>query len=159
MCIWIWLIWIYFYNGFQFFYQLAARNKVAALADIIKYIETDEQTHLSMMSYIIRDMFDVNDFDDRTILIDTLVEATEQEIEWSESVYGDRILGISKESSAAYSKYLCNQRAKTIGVGTLYKGFSSDPYDYLNSRKRGNFFERTVTEYSQNTAVSGWDSF
>ena len=33
---------IYFYNGFNFFYQLASRNKAANVAKIIKLIENDE---------------------------------------------------------------------------------------------------------------------
>ncbi len=150
---------IYFYNGFQFFYQLAARNKVPEVSEIIRYIQTDEQTHLSLMIYLIREVFDLDNFEDRMILIDTIMEATEQEIEWAINTYGNRILGISEESSASYPKYLANQRAKAVGLGVLYKGYSTDPYAYLEEKRKGNFFERGVIEYSQHTAVTGWDDF
>ena len=150
---------IYFYNGFQFFYQLAARNKVANVAKMIKYIENDEVTHVSMYSSIIREIFDLNNTFDKAILLDNITLAAEQEIEWGKEVYGDRILGISQESTEGYVKYLANQRAKLLGLGVIYKGFSKNPYEYLNSEKRENFFETKVVEYSQSTAVPGWDDF
>ena len=150
---------IYFYNGFQFFYQLAARNKVANVAKMIKYIENDEVTHVNMFANIIREVFDVNNNADRQILSDVIGEAAEQEIEWGKEVYGDRILGISQESTESFVKNLTNQRTKIIGLGTVYKGYSKNPYEYLSAEKRENFFETKVTEYSRSEAVEGWDDF
>lgn len=151
---------LYFYNGFQFFYQLASRNKVTEVAKMILLIENDEVTHVSLMNYLIKEVFDLENLEDKQILIDTLKEATESEIEWGKSIYGDRILGISERSTEEYVKYLCNQRAKLIGVGVIYKGYSTNPYEYLSKKdKRENFFETTVTEYSQSAAVNGWDDF
>ena len=150
---------IYFYNGFQFFYQLAARNKVANVAKMIKYIENDEVTHVNMFANIIRETFDMNNTEDVKILVDNITQAAEQEIEWGSVIYGDRILGISVESTEAYIKYLANQRAKILGIGVIYKGFTKNPYEFLSADKRENFFETTVTEYSRSEAVSGWDEF
>ncbi len=150
---------IYFYNGFQFFYQLAARNKVANVAKMIKYIENDEVTHVNMFANIIREVFDLNNEQDRAILIDNITQAAEQEIEWGKEIYGDRILGISQESTENFVKYLVNQRTKLLGLGVLYKGFTKNPYEYLNAEKRENFFETKVTEYSRSEAVDGWDEF
>lgn len=150
---------IYFYNGFQFFYQLAARNKVANVAKMIKYIENDEVTHVSIFAHIIREIFDLNDEADKKILLDNIMEAAEQEIEWGKEIYGDRILGISQESTEGYVKYLTNQRTKLLGLGTVYKGYTKNPYEYLSAEKRENFFETKVTEYSRSEAVDGWDDF
>jgi ribonucleoside-diphosphate reductase beta chain len=150
---------IYFYNGFQFFYQLAARNKVANVAKMIKYIENDEVTHVNMFSNIIREIFDLNDDGDRKILLDNITQAAEQEIEWGKDIYGDRILGISQDSTENYVKYLANQRTKLLGLGVVYKGYTKNPYEYLNAEKRENFFETKVTEYSRSEAVDGWDEF
>lgn len=150
---------IYFYNGFNYFYQLASRNKLPNTSKIIKYIENDEATHVSMMSYLIKDIFDMNSDSDKKILVDTLMEAAEQEIDWGKAVYGDRILGISEMSTESNVKYLANQRAKVVGLGIIYKGFTENPYAHLKQEKKENFFETAVTEYSQSTAVSGWDSF
>ncbi len=150
---------IYFYNGFQFFYQLAARNKVANVAKMIKYIENDEVTHVNMFSNIIREVFDIDNEHDKSILLDNIMQAAEQEIEWGKEIYGDRILGISQESTESYVKYLVNQRTKLLGLGVVYKGFTKNPYEYLNAEKRENFFETKVTEYSRSEAVDGWDDF
>lgn len=150
---------IYFYNGFQFFYQLASRNKVANVAKMIKYIENDEVTHVSMFTNIIREVFDLNDTGDREILLNNIMQAAEQEIEWGKEIYGDRILGISTQSTEGYVKYLTNQRTKLLGLGVVYKGFTKNPYEYLNTEKRENFFETKVTEYSRSEAVDGWDDF
>lgn len=150
---------IYFYNGFQFFYQLAARNKVANVAKMIKYIENDEVTHVNMFANIIRELFDINDPEDRKILLDNIVSAAEQEIEWGKEIYGDRILGISQQSTEEYVKYLTNQRTKILGLGVVYKGYTKNPYEYLSAEKRENFFETKVTEYSRSEAVDGWDDF
>jgi ribonucleoside-diphosphate reductase beta chain len=150
---------IYFYNGFNFFYQLASRSKVAEAAKMIRYIENDEATHCAMMIHMIKELFDVNNEEDRLMLTNTLTEAVEQEIKWGHEVYGDRILGMSKSSTEQYVKYLGNKRAKSVGLGVLYKGFTKNPYEFLVSEKRENFFETAVTEYSQSSAVTGWDDF
>lgn len=150
---------IYFYNGFQFFYQLAARNKVANVGRMIKYIENDEVTHVSMFANIIREVFDFSNESDKNIILNTISSAVEQEVEWGLEVYGDKILGISAESTESYIKYLANQRTKLLGLGVLYKGFTKNPYEYLSSSSRENFFETKVVEYSKSEAVDGWDDF
>jgi ribonucleoside-diphosphate reductase beta chain len=151
---------LYFYNGFQFFYQLASRKKLVDVAKMIQYIENDEVTHVSFMNYLIKEVFDLNAEEDRKILVDTITEAAESEIEWGIAIYGDNILGISSRSTEEYVKYLANQRAKVIGLGTIYRGYNNNPYKYLEKQdKRENFFETTVTEYSQSSAVTGWDDF
>lgn len=154
---------MYFYHGFQFFYQLAARNKAVGVSKVIKYIENDEVTHVSFMKHQIAELFDLTSGSaDSELLKDVLMQATEQEIEWAQATYGDRILGMSNVSSEQYNKYLCNQRAKLVGLPVIYKGYNTNPYEYLEKsgeEMRENFFETTVTSYSQSAAVSGWDDF
>ena len=150
---------IYFYNGFNYFYQLASRNKGVGTSKIIKYIDTDEATHLNFISSLIREVFDFSKESDKQLVTDVLLEAAEDEISWAKYVYGDRILGISERSSEEYIKYLTNQRAKVLGLGVLYRGFNKNPYAHLDAEKRENFFETTVTEYSQPGSVNGWDDF
>lgn len=151
---------IFFYHGFQYFYLLQARSKVVEVAGMIKYIENDEQTHLSFMNYQIKEMFDLTkDSDDYKMLVDTIKAAVEQEIEWAHSVYGDRILGMSMQSAEEYIKYLANQRCRLLGIGVLYQGFNKNPYSHLEARNRENFFESNVSEYSTSGAVEGWDDF
>lgn len=150
---------IYFYNGFNFFYQLASRNKAANVAKIIKLIEGDEVTHVNFMSNLIRETFNVKIDSDAEILHNTLKTATEHEIAWGHDNYGDRILGVSCESTECYNKWLANQRCKVIGLPIIYPGYNENPYSYLDVKRKENFFESSVTEYSMSTAIEGWDNF
>lgn len=150
---------IYFYNGFNFFYQLASRNKAANVAKIIKLIENDEVTHVNFMSNMIRETFDMKNDLDAEIVYNTLKTATEHEISWGHEIYGDRILGVSCESTERYNKWLANQRCKVVGLPIIYPGYTTNPYAYLDVKHRGNFFESSITEYSMSTAVTGWDDF
>lgn len=149
---------IYFFSGFNFFYQLASRNKVSNVAKQISYIEKDESTHLNFMVNLVREIFNDSP-EDQAILTNTLKTAAEHEIAWGKSVYGNRILGVSEDSTEKYIKWLANQRAKVVGIPVLFPGFTKNPYAYLDAPAKENFFETTVTEYSQSSAVSGWDDF
>lgn len=150
---------VYFYNGFNYFYQLSSRNKAVQTAKMIKYIDNDESTHVSFMNYLLKETFDFQNSKDVQLITEVLEEATEEEISWGKEIYGNLILGISENSTEQYVKNLVNRRAKVIGLGTIYKGFNKNPYEYLDSEMRENFFETTVTEYSQSGSVKGWDSF
>lgn len=148
---------IYFYNGFRYFNGLAHQGKLVEWNKNITYIEKDENTHLAFMIHLIKDLnFNSSDMD---MLVDVIKQATEQEITWSCEVYGNRILGRSEVQSEMYTKYLANQRVKAIGLPEIYGGFNTNPYAFLEAKKKENFFESTVTEYAQSTAVKGWDSF
>lgn len=150
---------IYFYQGFNYFYQLASRGKAVQTAKIIRAIENDEVTHVSFMNYQVKELFDVkNNEEDRELLVGTIKEAVQEEIAWSNAIYKN-ILGISEESTEAYLKWLGNQRSKLVGAGVIYKGFDTNPYQYLQDSRRENFFETTVQEYSQSSSVGGWDAF
>ena len=43
---------LYFYNGFNFFYNLASRNLMLGVADEIRYINRDELTHVVIFKRI-----------------------------------------------------------------------------------------------------------
>lgn len=151
---------LFFYNGFNYFYQLESRNKGVGVASIIQYIENDEATHVAFMIHLVKEKFNMKDQADREIIRKTLEEAALAEIEWGKEIYGDRILGISERSTEEYIKFLANQRSKAVGAGVLFEGYNTNPYQYLDKEdKRENFFETSVTEYSQSTAVTGWDDF
>lgn len=150
---------VYFYDGFNYFYQLASRNKGVGVSKIIRYIENDEVTHVNFMVNLIREVFDTKNPADVELLRSTMKTAAEHEIAWGHDVYGNRILGVSEESTEKYVKWLTNQRAKVLGIPVIYPGFTTNPYAYLDIKKKENFFETSVTEYSQSTSVDGWDDF
>lgn len=147
---------IYFYSGFNMFEQLASRQKLQQSASIIKYIKTDENNHLTLFLNIIKEVMDVQEHKDW--ITESVMTAVEHEIMWAKSAYGDRILGISEQSSEQFIKYLGNKRLKMLRLPEVY-GDVENPYIHLElaDSKRENFFEGSVTSYSRSEAVDGWD--
>ena len=148
---------IYFYQGFNLFDQLAGRKKLVQCQKMIDYIRTDENSHVALFTKIIHETMDTQK--ESEMIYDVLRTACEQEIEWSQETYGNSILGISKQSSSEYVKYLTNQRLRALRLDPLYPDVKN-PYSHLEVKARGNFFETSaMTDYSQSGAISGWDDF
>lgn len=147
---------IYFYSGFNFFDQLASRKKLIQSSKIIDYIRRDENTHVALFLNIMREI--MNFKKDRDWIYKTMDEATHQEIEWGQDIYGNNIIGVNKKSTEQHVKYLANQRLKALNLDPLYQGFDENPYSHLEGG-RENFFETTVTEYDRSETISGWDEF
>lgn len=156
---------LYFYNGFNFFYNLASRNTLLGVADEIRYINRDELTHVVIFKNIINALKE----EEPGLIAEEMVhelfkEAVNQEINWSNYILGNEILGINKDSTEQYTKFLANQRIQMIGFGELYPGYDKNPYAHLEKLAdadsdgiKSNFFESTVTNYSQSSTVDGWD--
>lgn len=157
---------LYFYNGFNFFYNLAARSLMIGTADEIKYINRDELTHCVIFANIIKEIRKERPqfFNDDEIY-DMFKKATEQEIAWSNHIIGDQILGITPQTIDQYTKFMANKRLKEIGLNPIYDGYDETPYKNLEKisdtngegNVKGNFFEANVSSYNQSTAVEGWD--
>lgn len=157
---------LYFYNGFNFFYNLAARSLMIGSADEIKYINRDELTHCVIFANIIKEIRKERPqfFNDEDIY-EMFRKATEQEIAWSNHIIGDQILGITPQTIEQYTKFMANKRLKEIGLEPIYEGFNETPYKNLEKisdtngegNVKGNFFEANVSSYNQSTAVEGWD--
>jgi ribonucleoside-diphosphate reductase beta chain len=148
---------IYFYSGFNYFEQLASREKLTQFAKIIKYIKTDENNHLKLFEHILKELLDFSV--DSQWVSESIVEAGNQEIEWAKEIYGEGILGISKKSSENFVHFLVDKRLKALGLSPVYN-VKENPYKHLEAGKRENFFESSaVTEYSKSEAVGGWDDF
>ena len=157
---------VYFYNGFNFFYNLASRSLMIGTADEIKYINRDELTHCVIFANIIKEIRRENDtfFNDDEIYAMT-AKAVEQEIAWSNHIIGDQIIGITPATIEQYTKFIANKRLKDLGLNPLYDGYDENPYKQLEKvadtngegNVKGNFFEANVSSYNQSTAVEGWD--
>lgn len=48
--------------------------------------------------------------------------AVEQEIAWTEHIIGNRVLGITSQTTEAYTKWLANERLKSLGLEPLFSG-------------------------------------
>lgn len=158
---------IYFYNGFNFFYNLSSRNLMLNTADQIRYINRDELTHVVIFQNMILTLKEeMPELITQELAHEMFKEAVKQEIEWSNHILGDRILGINNDSTEKYTKHLANLRLKQIGFEPLYEGYDKNPYAHLekladkdNDGVKTNFFEATVTNYSQSSTIDGWDDF
>lgn len=159
---------LYFYNGFNFFYLLASRNKMLGTSDIIRLINRDELSHVVLFNRIIKEIRIENpDFFNTKEIIEMFKVAVEQEINWTEHIIGNRVLGITSETTIAYTKWLANERLKTIGIEPIYDGYTKNPYKHLErfadtegeGNVKSNFFEGTVTSYNMSSSIDGWEDF
>ena len=155
---------IYFYNGFAFFDTLASQAKMVATDRMINYIRRDELTHVTIFANMIKEVkVEFPDVYDEQMIYDMMEDAVEQEISWSQHILGNKIIGMTPENTANYTKWLSNKRLDLLGLKPLYPEVVVNPYKHLdalqdNNSEKGNFFESTVTNYAQSSAMKGsWD--
>lgn len=155
---------IYFYNGFAFFDTLASQAKMVATDRMINYIRRDELTHITIFANILREI--KNEFPemyDEAVIIDMMQNAVEQEISWSKHILWEGIIGMGHENISNYTKWLANKRLEMLGIKPIYNDVVANPYKHLevmqdNNSEKWNFFESTVTNYAQSTAMKGsWE--
>ncbi len=160
---------LYFYNGFNFFYNLASRHLMLGTSEIIRYINRDELTHCVLFELIVREIRELEPEFFPAAEVETMFRtAVEQEISWTSHIIGDGILGISEETTELYTKWLANERWHKLGfAGKLYEGYDKNPYQHLEKLAdtegegsvKSNFFESTVSAYNQSSVLDGWDDF
>ena len=153
---------LYFYNGFTFFYNLASKGKATGTSEVIRYINRDELTHVVLFQNI---LLNVLTKEDEPLVKQMFETAVQQEIKWSTHILGNKILGISKESTISYTKHLANRRMKNINMPIMYEDINTNVYKHLEGiadtigkgSVKSNIFESTNTSYNQATAIGGWD--
>lgn len=157
---------VYFYNGFNFFYNLASRSKMVGSSEVIRYINRDELTHVVLFQNIIGELIDWDK--DEEWVKEMFEIAVQHEIQWSNHILGNDILGITMNSTEQYTKYLANRRSRNIKMPTaMYPDVTENPYKHLEAiadtigkgSVKTNIFENTVTSYNMASAISGWDKF
>lgn len=157
---------IYFYNGFNFFYLLASRNRMMGTSDVIRLINRDELSHVVIFQHLLKEIRNENpDFFNDEEIYSMFRKAVEQEINWTNHIIGNQILGITEETAEQYTKWLANERLRSIGLKPIYEGFNKNPYKHLTKfadtegegNVKANFFEGTVTSYNMSSSIDGWD--
>lgn len=155
---------IYFYNGFAFFDTLADQTKMVATDRMINYIRRDELTHVTIFANIIREIQkEFPHIYDEKMIYEMFDIAVKQEIKWSKHILGKNIMGMGNENVEVYTKWLANERLNMLWLSPLYKGVVSNPYKHLdrmqdNNSEKAGFFETTVTNYAQSSAMNGsWE--
>ncbi len=155
---------LYFYNGFAFFDTLADHQKMKATDRMISYIRRDELTHVTMFTYIIKEIEkEFPDMFKKEIIYEMFKNAVDQEIKRSQFILGNTIIGINHQTTENYTKRLANNRLNLIWLEPLYPEIKENPYKHLerlqdNNWEKSNFFESTVTNYTQSSSMKGdWD--
>jgi len=147
---------IYFYSGFTFFYTLARSGKMLGSAQMIRFIQRDEITHLLIFQNMINatkrerpDLFTPELIDD---VYEMFEKAVDLEITWGQYITEGQILGLTNEIIDSYIKYLADQRLHAVGLKKLYNAEHPikwvDTFSQFNDQKT-NFFEGNVTNYSK----------
>ncbi len=72
---------------------------------------------------------------------------------------------MNEKTTNDYTKWLANDRLALIKMAPLYPEVTVNPYKHLDrlqdqNSEKTNFFESTVTNYTQSSSMSGsWDDF
>jgi ribonucleoside-diphosphate reductase beta chain len=147
---------IYFYSGFAYIYTLARSGKMLGSAQMIRFIQRDEVTHLILFQNMIKstkkerpELFTKELIDE---VYEMFREAVKLESSWGKYITQGQILGLTDSIIEQYIQYLADERLKAVGFEKLYnvehpikwvENFSS-----FNDQKT-NFFEGNVTNYSK----------
>lgn len=155
---------IYFYNWFAFFDTLADQTKMIATDRMINYIRRDELTHVTIFANIILEIKkEFPEVYNEKMINDMMAVAVDQEIKWSKHILWKNIIWMSHQNIENYTKRLANNRLNRLWISPLYPEIITNPYKHLdrlqdNNSEKGNFFESTVTNYSQSSSMNwSWD--
>ena len=147
---------IYFYSGFTFFYTLARSGKMLGSAQMIRFIQRDEVTHLLIFQNMINtvkkerpELFTPELIEEVYQMFD---DAVNLEIAWGQYITEGQILGLTDDIIEDYIKHLADKRLHAVGFKKRYHKEHPikwvDNFSSFNDQKT-NFFEGTVTNYSK----------
>jgi len=147
---------IYFYSGFMYLYTLARSGKMLGTAQMIRFIQRDEVTHLVLFQNLIntlrKERADLFTEELKSEVIAMFEKAVELEVAWGQYITQGQILGLTDDIVAQYIKYLADERLNAVGFDKLYNVTHPikwvDDFAKFNDQKT-NFFEGTVTNYSK----------
>lgn len=147
---------IYFYSGFTYIYTLARSGKMLGSAQMIRFIQRDEVTHLVLFQNLIntlkKERPDLFTEKLKAEVIEMFKKAVELECEWGKYITQGQILGLTNEIVEQYIQYLADDRLTSVGFQAIYN--VSNPIKWVNdfskfNDQKTNFFEGTVTNYSK----------
>jgi ribonucleoside-diphosphate reductase beta chain len=147
---------IYFYSGFAYIYTLARSGKMLGSAQMIRFIQRDEVTHLVLFQNLInslrKERADLFTQDLKDEVIEMFKEAVELEVAWGKYITQGQILGLTDDIIEQYIQYLADDRLSSVGFTKLYNVTNPikwvDDFSKFNDQKT-NFFEGTVANYSK----------
>jgi ribonucleoside-diphosphate reductase beta chain len=135
-----------------------------ATGRMINYIRRDELTHVSLFAAIFKELKKERpDLYDEKLIIEMMDTAVDQEIAWSKHILANSVIGMSDKNIEDYTRWLANGRMHLLGHGPIYPEAITNPYKHLDriqntNGERANFFESTVTNYTQSSGMNGsWE--
>ncbi|PNV83288.1 MAG: ribonucleotide-diphosphate reductase subunit beta [Sulfurimonas sp.] len=147
---------IYFYSGFAYIYTLARSGKMLGSAQMIRFIQRDEVTHLVLFQNLINSLRkerpDLFTEQLKGEVIEMFKEAVRLETDWGRYITGGQVLGLTDAIIEQYIQYLADDRLSSVGFTKLYNVANPikwvDDFSKFNDQKT-NFFEGTVANYSK----------
>lgn len=149
---------IYFYSAFLIFYVLKRNNKMPGSAEMIQFINRDEDMHLKLFinitNTIKKEQPELWTEEFQKTIIKNVTDAVDMEYRWGESCVGSGMLGLTREGLRQYLEFVGDMRLLAIGLERVYN--SVNPYNWIDEYTQGsmievNFFEGTVREYQTGT--------
>lgn len=147
---------IYFYSGFSYFYTLARSGKMLGSAQMIRFIQRDEVTHLLVFQQMINALRKEQPHLFTPALEEEVIAMFEKAVEiesaWGEYITQGQILGLTAEIIREYIQYLADTRLRAVGLREIYH--SKNPIKWVEqfasfNDQKTNFFEAKVTNYSK----------
>jgi len=153
---------IYFYSAFLIFYVFRRNNKMPGSAEMIQFINRDEDMHLSLFINIVEKIKEEQPelwtpkFQKK--ISDNIKSAVDLEYNWGVSCIGDGILGLTPGLLREYLEFVGDMRLLGVGLPKIWN--SKNPFPWIDEITQSsmievNFFEGTVKEYS--TGSLDWD--
>jgi len=149
---------IYFYSGFALFYVLARAGKMLGSAQMIRFIQRDELTHLALFKNMFNSLRqEYPDFFTPKVMENCkkmLIEAADLEMTWGKYIIQGGVLGLSDKLIEEFVKHLVNERSIAMKMGPIYPEVTKNPliwFDNFSKLKeiKTNFFEGNNANYSK----------
>ena len=153
---------VYFFSAFLVFYVLRRNNKMPGSAEMIQFINRDEDLHLSLFIHIVngikKEQPELWTPQFQQAIIQNIKDGVDLEYNWGKSCIGEGILGLNPENLREYLQFVGDRRLQAIDLPKVYH--SKNPFPWIDEITQGsmievNFFEGTVKEYSRGTL--DWD--
>ncbi|WP_110114241.1 ribonucleotide-diphosphate reductase subunit beta [Bacillus sp. CGMCC 1.16541] len=159
---------LFFYSGFAFFYNLARNQKMVATSTMINYINRDEQLHVGLFEKIFKEVLyenpECNTEELQQFVVQTFQQAALLEIEWAESIIGEKFDGITMKEIEQYIHYMANKRCNQLGFGrdVFPHAPIQNPLRWIIAYQevdlgKTDFFEQKSRQYTKASDLNGFD--
>ncbi len=147
---------IYFYAGFTSIYALARAGRMLGSAQMIRFIQRDEITHLllfqNMINSVRKERADLFTKELEVKVRKMFEEAGKLEIEWGQYITQNQVMGFTDDIIEEYIHYLVDKRLSAVGFKKMYNAKHPilwvEDFAKFNEQKT-NFFEGNVANYSK----------